>query len=158
MPSSYAHAASGQAATDPERAAEEPVDLQGKRVVVVEDEGITQMQLHRVLTQAGMIVAGKAFNGREGITVVLQERPDIVLMDIRMPILDGLEAARRILEAIPVCLIMMTGYADPENRERAEQIGASGYMQKPLTADILLPQMQEAYRRYLRRQSGESSP
>lgn len=157
MPLSYAHAATGQAAKDPQHADATLIDLKGKRVVVVEDEGITQMQLHRILKRAGLIVAGEAFNGQEGITVALREHPDIVLMDIRMPIMDGLEAARRILEANPICVIMMTGFADREYQEQAEQIGASGYLQKPLTADILLPQMQAAYSRFLSRQTGESA-
>ncbi|HLV81189.1 MAG TPA: response regulator [Chthonomonadaceae bacterium] len=157
MPRAYAHAATGQAQQDSTEKDAPPVDLKGKRVVVVEDEGITQMQLRRILTRAGLVLAGQAFNGQEGITAVLREHPDLVLMDIRMPVLDGLEATRQILEAFPVCVIMMTGFADPEYQEEAERIGASGYMHKPVTASTLIPNMQAAYRRYLSRQS-QGSP
>ncbi|HZT44249.1 MAG TPA: response regulator [Chthonomonadaceae bacterium] len=159
MPQSYAQAANGQATQNPQPVDGEPIDLKGKRVVVVEDEGITQMQLRRILMRAGIILAGAAFNGQEGVAVTLREHPDIVLMDIRMPMMNGLEATRRILEAAPMCVIMMTGFADLEYQEQAEQIGASGYIQKPLTADTLLPQMEAAYRRFLDRQTGgPSSP
>src|SRR5581483_6962366 len=95
------------------------VTLAGKRVVIVEDEGITVMQLRRMLVRAGMLVVGTAGNGKEGIETVLRERPDIVLMDIKMPVMDGLEAARRILETYPVCILMLTAYSTAEYQHRA---------------------------------------
>lgn len=81
--------------------------LAGKRVVIVEDEGITQMLLRRMLKEAGLTVLTSAVNGEEGVRTVLRERPDLVLMDIRMPgSFDGLEAARRILAEYRVCIVM----------------------------------------------------
>src|SRR5689334_9601672 len=76
---------------------ESAFSLMGKRAVIVEDEGVTQLQLRRILRSEGMEVVGLAANGLEAIEVVLEKRPDVVLMDIRMPIMDGLEAARIIL-------------------------------------------------------------
>lgn len=73
--------------------------LAGMRVVICEDEGITQLQLKRILTLAGLKVVGVAGDGQAGVETVLRERPDLVLMDIKMPVMDGLEAARQIMAA-----------------------------------------------------------
>jgi len=124
------------------------VTLAGKRVVIVEDEGITVMQLRRMLVRAGMLVVGTAGNGKEGIETVLRERPDIVLMDIKMPVMDGLEAARRILETYPVCILMLTAYSTAEYQHRAQAIGTAGYILKPITSQTLLPELQAAYARF----------
>ena len=79
--------------------------------MICEDEGITQMQLKRILSQAGLIVAAVAGDGRAGVEAVLREQPDLVLMDIKMPVMEGLEAARQIRADYPVCLVMLTAYA-----------------------------------------------
>ncbi|MCW3097522.1 MAG: Fis family transcriptional regulator [Chthonomonadaceae bacterium] len=119
--------------------------LSGKRVVIVEDEGITQMQLHRLLTLMEMEVVGAATSGPRGVEAVLQAKPDLVLMDIRMPgEYDGLEAARRILEAHPVCIVMLTAFAGKEYREQARDIGTCGYIVKPIDQDTLIPQLEAA--------------
>lgn len=120
-------------------------DLQGKRVVVVEDEGVTQMQLRRALTRAGLLVAGTASNGQDGVETVLRERPDIVLMDIRMPVMDGIEATGRIMAEYPVCLLMLTAFSDEENKVKAQKAGASGYIIKPITGEMLIPILEKAY-------------
>ena len=76
------------------------MSLSGKRAVIVEDEGITQLQLRKLLRSEGIQVVGAASDGQEGVELVLKERPDFVLMDIRMPVMDGLEAMGRILANI----------------------------------------------------------
>lgn len=92
--------------------------LQGKRVVIVEDEGITQMQLRSILKRAGLVVLASAVDGVEGVATTLRERPDLVLMDICMPgPFDGLEAARRILAEYHVCIVMLTAFSDAEYRK-----------------------------------------
>lgn len=127
-----------------------PVDrnhsiLNGKRVVIVEDEGITQMQLHRLLTLMKMEVAGTARSGPKGLETVLAEKPDLVLMDIRMPgEYDGLEAARRILEVQSVCIVMLTAFSEQGFRERAQEIGVCGYIVKPIDQETLIPQLEAA--------------
>lgn len=123
--------------------------LQGKRIVVVEDEGITQMQLHRILQYEGMDVVDAAMSGPTGVEAVLRTRPDIVLMDIHMSgEYDGLEAARRILETSNVCIIMLTAFSDESYREQANRIGVCGYVVKPVDQLTLLPQMEAAWRAF----------
>src|SRR5688572_21616253 len=88
-----------------------PSVLAGKTVVVVEDEGVTQLQLRHILRKAGLVVVGAAATGEEGIQVVRTMRPDVVLMDISMPgEVDGLSAAEEILRTDRTCLLMLTAY------------------------------------------------
>ena len=117
--------------------------------MIVEDEGITQMQLRRMLKAAGLMVLASALNGAEGVEVVLRERPDLVLMGINMPgSCDGLEAARRILLEYHVCIVMVTAFSDEEYRTRAEDLNAYGYVVKPVIAESLIPQLEEALRKF----------
>jgi CheY-like chemotaxis protein len=121
--------------------------LKGKRVVVVEDEGVTQLQLRKILAREGLTVVGAAMSGPEGVAIVQREKPDLVLMDIRMPgEFDGLEAARRILSEKSVCVVMLTAFSDDGYRDRARQIGVCGYVTKPIDRDTLLPQVEAAYK------------
>ena len=124
--------------------------LEGKRVVICEDEAVTQMQLRRALSRAGLDIVGIATNGKEAVDTTLRERPDIVLMDIRMPVMDGIAAARRIMEAYPVCMVMLTAFANDGYQEQARQLGAAGYIVKPITSDVLLPLLQEALENFHR--------
>lgn len=119
-------------------------DLTGKRVVICEDEGITVMQLERALTRAGLVVVGKSGNGNDCVQVVLDQRPDIVLMDIVMPGQNGLESTRQIMAEFPTCIVMLTANSDDEHMEEARNSGAAGYIPKPVTAEHLLPALKQA--------------
>jgi response regulator NasT len=125
-------------------------DLSGKRAVVAEDQGVTQIQLQRILRSEGIEVVGTAANGQEAIDVVSKTQPDIVLMDIQMPVMDGMEASRRILKDFQVCIVMLTASAELEHQLAAQEIGACGYVSKPVTAVSLVPQIAEAYERFRR--------
>jgi response regulator NasT len=119
--------------------------LTGKRVVCVEDEGITLMQLDRILRREGLEIVGTATNGPEGVETVLSTMPDLVLMDIKMPgEYDGLEAARRILAEKRICIVMLTAFSDGVYQEQAQQIGTCGYVVKPIDRDTLIPQLEAA--------------
>ena len=123
--------------------------LLDKRVVVVEDEGITRLQLRKILIQAGLQVVGMAANAQEGIAIVLNERPDIVLMDINMPgDLNGLDAAERILATERICIIMLTAFSEEEYKQRAQRMGTCGYIEKPINRDVLFPQIEAALRKF----------
>lgn len=132
---------------EPEQKSQAPA-LMGKRAVVVEDEGITQLQLTRILRREGLDVVGTASNGKEGVKTVLAERPDLVLMDIRMPVMDGLEATERILSEYRVCIVMLTAFSDEEYRKRAEELDTCGYVIKPVTAESLMPQLKAAFEKF----------
>lgn len=133
----------------------EATTLRGKRAVIVEDEGITQLQLKKMLLSHGIQVVGTASNGKEGVDFVLKERPDFVLMDIRMPVMNGLEAIERILAEYSVCIVMLTAYSGEDYRQRAQALGASGYVLKPVIAETLLPQLKAAYYHYNHPDLGE---
>lgn len=130
--------------------------LIGKRVVIAEDEAVTQVHLSRLLRRHGMEVAGLAASGGEAVDLVLHTRPDLVLMDIRMPGMDGLEAARRILEKYPVCIVMITAFSDDEYQQEAERIGASGYLLKPVASSPIASRLLEALERFDRSTSTSS--
>jgi AmiR/NasT family two-component response regulator len=119
--------------------------LAGKRVVIVEDEGITQMQLRSILTRAEMLVVGAAANGADGVEVVLRQKPDLVLMDIIMPVMNGIEATKQILASFLTCIIMLTAISDTEIQEQAQAAGICGYVVKPVSSDTLLPEIEAAY-------------
>lgn len=122
-----------------------PSPLAGKRIVTVEDESITQMQLRKVLTRAGLIVVGQAMNGKDGVDLILREKPDLVTMDITMPIMDGLEATRQVMENNQTCVVIVTAYTNEEYRRKAVEVGACGYVVKPIAAASLLPALEYIY-------------
>ena len=99
----------------------------------------------------GLNIVATAINGEQGVEAAARELPDIVLMDIRMPVMDGLEAAQRILSARRVCVIMLTAFNDEANVHKAHEIGVCGYVVKPVTSDVLLPSMEQAYREFMKR-------
>src|SRR4051794_16284037 len=90
--------------------------LVGARVLLCEDEAIILVQLNKILMHAGMEVVGSATNGRQGIEMAASERPDIVLMDLNIPIIDGMEASRRIIVEYGPCVVVLSAYGDADFR------------------------------------------
>ncbi len=120
--------------------------LAGKTAIVVEDEGVTQLQVRIALTKAGMKVLGVARTGREGVELALRTRPQVIVMDIKMPgDIDGLEAARQILAEFDTCVVMLTAFND--YYDEAQKAGASGYVMKPVSFTTLIPLVREAVER-----------
>jgi CheY-like chemotaxis protein len=122
--------------------------LAGKRVLICEDEGISQMQLRRALLRAGMVVTGTAPNGQVAVALALQDRPDLILMDIRMPVMDGIEASKRIMGEFKTCIVMLTAFSDEEYEQKAREAGARGYIVKPVTGESLVPQLEKVWEDY----------
>ena len=120
--------------------------LAGRRIVICEDEGLTQMQLQRVCARAGLTVVGTALDGLQAVDVVLRERPDIVLMDVQMPQITGLEAARKIRESYrEFCLVMLTGNSGDDFVDTVSDLGVFGFVVKPVTSEFLLPRLASAF-------------
>lgn len=113
--------------------------------MIVDDEPITRMDLSEMLQELGLSVAGEAADGFDAIELCRTKRPDVVLMDIRMPIFDGLTAAEAILsEELAGCVVLLTAFSDRELIERAGKVGVTGYLVKPIDQKSLLPTIEVA--------------
>jgi two-component system, response regulator PdtaR len=108
------------------------------RVLIAEDETLIRLDLRRLLEAAGLEVCAEARNGREAVSLAAAHRPDLVLMDVKMPELDGVEAARQILAERAVPIVMLTAYGYGELISRALDVGVVGYVVKPFTERELI--------------------
>jgi response regulator NasT len=108
------------------------------RVLVCEDETIIRLDLCQLLEGAGLTVIGEARDGAEAVRLAAELAPDVVLMDVRMPELDGIEAARRILAERQVPIVMVTAFAERDIVQQASEAGAFGYLVKPFRQDDVL--------------------
>ncbi|MBN7773823.1 ANTAR domain-containing response regulator [Clostridium aminobutyricum] len=118
------------------------------RIVIAEDEPITRMDLKEMLVVAGYSVVGEASEGFDAIEICKKEKPDVVILDIKMPLLDGLSAAKVITEEKNAgTIILLTAYSDEEFINRATKIGVSGYIVKPIDERALVPNIEIAVAR-----------
>jgi two-component system, response regulator PdtaR len=118
------------------------------RILVAEDETIIRLDLRALLEQAGFDVCGEARDGVEAVELARELQPDLAVMDVKMPRLDGIEAARRILEERPIPIVMVTAYGQDEIVSRAVEAGVFGYLVKPFREQDLLPAIQTARARH----------
>ena len=118
------------------------------RILVAEDETIIRLDLRALLEQAGFDVCGEARDGVEAVELARELEPDLAVMDVKMPRLDGIEAARRILEERPIPIVMVTAYGQGEIVSRAVEAGVFGYLVKPFREQDLLPAIQTARARH----------
>ena len=118
------------------------------RILVAEDETIIRLDLRDLLEQAGYEVCGEARDGVEAVELARELEPDLAVMDVKMPRLDGIDAARRILEERPIPIVMVTAYGQDEIVSRAVEAGVFGYLVKPFREQDLLPAIQTARARH----------
>jgi len=118
------------------------------RLLIAEDETIIRMDLRAMLEGAGFEVCAEARDGEEAVALALAERPDLAVLDVKMPRLDGIEAARRILDERPIPIVMVTAYGERELVARAVEAGVFGYLVKPFRESDLLPAIATARARH----------
>jgi two-component system, response regulator PdtaR len=118
------------------------------RVLVAEDETIIRLDLRDLLERSGFEVCAEARDGEEAVDLARSSRPDVAIMDVKMPKLDGIEAARRILDERPIPIVMLTAYGQDELVGRAVEAGVFGYLVKPFREQDLLPAIRTARARH----------
>src|SRR6188472_4159953 len=118
------------------------------RILVAEDETIIRLDLRDLLERAGHEVVAEARDGEEAVALARSERPELAILDVKMPRLDGIDAARRILDERPIPIVMLTAYGQDELVARAVEAGVFGYLVKPFREQDLLPAIATARSRF----------
>ena len=117
------------------------------RIVVAEDEALIRMDLIEMLGEAGYEVVAQASDGAQAIELVQEHKPDLAILDVKMPILDGISAAEEIIAICPV--LMLTAFSQRELVDRARDAGVMAYVLKPFTINDLVPAIEIAISRHL---------
>jgi len=116
------------------------------RILVAEDETLIRMDLVEMLTEAGYEVIAQATNGEEAISLANEHKPDLAILDVQMPVLDGISAAEKIITIAPV--LMLTAFSQRELVDRARDAGVMAYVVKPFTISDLVPAIEIAISRH----------
>lgn len=118
------------------------------RILIAEDETIIRLDLRELLERAGFDVVAEARDGEEAVELARSAEPELALLDVKMPRLDGIEAARRILDERQIPIVMVTAYGEDELVSRAIEAGVFGYLVKPFRESDLLPAIRTARARH----------
>jgi response regulator NasT len=118
------------------------------RVVIAEDEALIRLDLKEMLEEEGYVVAGEAADGETAISLTQTLRPDLVILDVKMPVLDGISAAERIAADHLAPVVILTAFSQRELVERARDAGAMAYLVKPFTKADLVPAIEIAVSRF----------
>jgi response regulator NasT len=119
-----------------------------RRVVVAEDESLIRLDIVEILRDNGFDVVGEAGDGETAVQLATELRPDLVVMDVRMPQLDGIKAAERLTKDHIAPVVLLTAFSQKELVEQASEAGALAYVVKPFTPNDLLPAIEIALARY----------
>ena len=121
------------------------------RILVAEDEALIRMDLIEMLREAGYEVVAEATNGEEAIALANEHNPDLCILDVKMPVLDGISAAEKIISIAPV--LMLTAFSQREPVERARDAGVMAYVVKPFSIGDLIPAIEIAISRHAQMKS-----
>lgn len=124
------------------------VSDQPKRVVIAEDEALIRMDLAEMLQEEGYAVVAEAGDGEAAVNLAEEHRPDLVILDVKMPVLDGISAAERIAVGRVAPVLILTAFSQRELVERAREAGAMAYLVKPFSKSDLVPAIEMAVSRY----------
>jgi two-component system, response regulator PdtaR len=118
------------------------------RILIADDESIRLLSLREQLHGLGHQVVAEASTGADAVTLAAAAEPDLAIMDIKMPVMDGIEAAERITRTRPIPIILLTAYNEAQLVERAAQANISAYLMKPVAEEDLLPAIALALARF----------
>jgi AmiR/NasT family two-component response regulator len=118
------------------------------RILLAEDETIIRLDLREILERAGFEVCAEARDGEEAVELASSAKPDLAILDVKMPKLDGIDAAKRILGERPIPIVILTAYGQEELVSRAVEAGVFGYLVKPFRESDLLPAIRAARARH----------
>ena len=127
-----------------------------RRVVIAEDEALIRLDLAEMLAEEGYDVVGQAGDGERAVELAEELRPDLVVLDVKMPKLDGIAAAERIASRRIAPVVILTAFSQRELVERARDAGAMAYLVKPFTKSDLVPAVEMAVSRFAELQLLES--
>ncbi|MEJ7831981.1 MAG: response regulator [Nocardioides sp.] len=131
--------------TDAAASATQPA---GRTVVIAEDETLIRMDLSEMLSEEGYVVVGEAGDGARAIELAEEHRPDLVILDVKMPILDGIAAAEAIAGQRIAPVVILTAFSQRDLVERARDAGAMAYLVKPFSKSDLVPAIEMAVSRF----------
>jgi two-component system, response regulator PdtaR len=127
---------------------QQPSNAPSRRVVIAEDEALIRLDLAEMLGEEGYDVVGQAGDGERAVELAEELRPDLVVLDVKMPKLDGISAAQRIAEQRIAPVVILTAFSQRDLVERARDAGAMAYLVKPFTKDDLVPAIEMAVSRF----------
>lgn len=123
-------------------------ETERRRVLVAEDESLIRLDIVETLTSAGFEVVGEAADGEEAVKLALELEPDLCVLDVKMPKIDGISAAEKILKEFSCAVVMLTAFSQKELVERARDAGAMAYVVKPFSPADLIPAVEIAISRH----------
>jgi len=118
------------------------------RIIIADDESLIRMDLREMLTNLGYLVVGDVGDGRSAVNLAKELRPDIVIMDIKMPDMDGIEAAKILTEERVAPVLLLSAYSQQDLVQRAREAGVAGYLVKPFRETDLTPAIEVALARF----------
>ena len=123
-------------------------EVTARRVLIAEDEALIRLDLREMLEEEGYEVCGEAGDGRTAVTMAEELRPDLVMLDVKMPVLDGIAAAEEIAAKRIAPVVILTAFSQRDLVEKAREAGAMAYLVKPFQKKDLLPTIEMALSRY----------